>query len=584
MTLIFCSLVYVFVDSNSEETPKIPKLPYPPTVKPRRHSSENGIEIIEISGKNASDEAPSRRIKRLDSDESDKFPDSQKLVFFPSRTLKPPRIIEKPKVINFPPVAPNHRMTSRMATDRHDPRPFNHMMGGPRPNPFQSPPKTTQRAFYQPVQNIQDIIKQNQMQQFQQQNQQRRPGRLAMPSEMEATAVQPVHLAGKYRHPRKNGDLMNLFNEQQQQQQMQHQQLYNMNAQQEVVVDPFHNYKPNSALEINQMAMNNIQKLHALNQVQTQSPYFRRKFRQQNYRKRVKDPIAAYQNALHSGKRLQDRNEEQKSKPLSMLLDIYPVAGEDGEANQMQIQQQIQQLVGGQMGRMPKLRPFQGYYQDPSMFNAMHFPQLMPRYPVQFRHPNMYQGEATSHRQVAMTKPSQLVVHLNLFPKNKGQTFKRSSMEEQMETKKYQEVVEPPKLVNNTITAGNLPLNINFNVNTGNGHPENTHHMSITRDDFRNFTTTTTDSPYKSSYYYDDNDEDMSIMVQPSLAYQNIVRDGPIHLMLKNTTSTFQQKQKQKQKQKKPKSNHRHTYQTIERPRKRKIKSEPRNSAGDEFQ
>lgn len=226
-----------------------------------------------------------------------------------------------------------------------------------------------------------------------------------------------------------------------------------------------------------------------------------------------------------------------------------------------------------QFPRMPRLKPFQGYYQDPSYFNSMAYPQLMPRYPATHRY-QQPQPEASNHHPIGINmKPSQLVVHLNLYPKNKSSS-KRSSTEE-AEPRKTQ--LEAPKTEqrNNTSGTTSMPLNINFNVNTGNGHPENTHHhINMPRDPYqRDYNLTTESTTYKSNYYYDENEDDRSLLVGPSLVYNNILRDRPMHMMLRNNTKA--------EKPRKKFNNHKHTYQIIERPRKHSIKNEPRNFVND---
>lgn len=606
MALIFSALVYVFISSRFVEPVKVIKTTIPKPKAPQTNSS-GGIEIMEISGRHVKD-SPPKRIKRLDSDESDRFPDSQKLVFFPSSDLKPPKIMEKPRVINFPQLPANHRMSSRIA----QPRPFNHMMKGTKPGAFQKMPypRSTARSFHQPINNIHDVIQQNQLPgQRQPQNYQVYSPRNTAAAE---SSMQPVHLAGKYRHPRKNGELTQIFTSDQK------------NQQQEVP-DVFHNFRPNSPFEINQMMMNNERLTTP--PTTNQNPYFRRKFRHQvasipHYNIKSKDVANIYRNVLQSGKKFQERNEVAKQKPLSLMLDVYPFQGE-GEMemnpinqwqpiqsqtpanvqqnyNQMQPQmphnvQQMQHNINqmqpsytnqvqhntpqqslpfqqqtmpsqqySRYPRMPQMKPFQGFYQDPTYFNTMPYPQLMPRYPAQHR----YQQDASNINQIGMLKPSQLVVHLNLYPKNKV-SYKRSSTEEEAEQTKKVEKIAAPKVEakNNskeTFTSP-LPVNINFNVNTGNGHPENIHHqVSIPRDPYHYYNVTT-EAPFKPNYYYDENDDDQNLMVAPSLIYNHIVRDRPIHLMLQNATTT-----------EKP-ANHKQTYQSIVRPRKQKIKNEPRS-------
>lgn len=554
MSLIFCALVYVFIDSRFIEPVRVANVP---KFKPKEVTKESGIEVIEIAGRNESETAP-KRIRRLDSDEADRSPDSQKLVFFPERSMKPKRVIDDPISIYLPAAPPNRKISSRVS----NPRPFNHMTSGPHPNGFQREPQSTARSFHNQnsqVHNIQDIIQQNQLP-VQHRKPQRFPLAPARYNAVESTSIYPIQLAGTYRHPRQNGEMSKLFNPNDYQRLVPSTHINTP----EILPDLFHNYKPGSPYEINQMAMNGMK----MATKPTQSQYFRRKFKQQqiasipNYKIHSKDATGIYQNVLSSGRHFQvDRNEEQKQKPFSMMLDIYPAMsnGNEMELNQLQTVQQMQQPP-----KKARLKPFQGYYQDPSYFNSMAFPQLMPRYPAYFR----YQQPQTlaSNMQSVGTKPSQLVVHLNLYPKNK-QTFKRSSNEDEIEIKKFNRGEKFEQLKNSTIGTSPAPVNINFNVNT-NGHPENIlHQTNLPRDPYHNYSVSA-EPALKPNYYYDESDDDHSLMVSPSLVYHNIHRDRPTHLMLRNTTTTTDIPKKKLK-------NHKHTYQTIERPKKQqKIKSE----------
>lgn len=612
MSFIFCALIYVFIDSRM--IVPIKTLPLPKTKPTEVEKVSEGVEVIELNGENTS-EVPPKRIKRLDSDEGDRSPDSQKLVFFPSRTLKPPKIQERPRVIHFPQIPSNHRLSSRMS----EPRPFKHMTGGAKPIGFQVTPMSTARSFQ--IDNIREVMRQNQLP-----SHQTTQGMVASVP-MHYTAVEsstrPVQLAGTYRHPRKNGELSQLFGA--------YDQSKFSTSMPDMIPDPFHNYKANSPYEINQLALNGMRPPYS-SPIPSQSPYFRRKFRHQvasipHYNLQANDAASIYQNVLHSGKKFQDRNEDQR-KPLSMMLDMFSMPDD----MEMQAQLQMPHMHHPPPPRMTRMKPFQGYYQDPNLFNAMLFPQLMPRYhhpyfrypkhpkhpsrpPPHGQHPHPQQhhqmmqqhiqpiAEASSNQQIGLkTTPSQLVVHLNLYPKNKG-SFKRSSSEDhQVEVKKkiverypqryperHTEVYpEKPayekadKSKNNTETS-TAPVNINFNLNTGNGHPENIQHqvfqssMNPTKESASD---SSTEPGYRPSigpsYYYDDS-EDESIMMAPSIPYHNIHRDRPIHLMLKNTNRASSGRQKKKSKNT-PK-NHKQTYETIERPKKHKIKNDLRNYA-----
>lgn len=548
MAVIFSALVYVFIDTKSAQTVKATKRPEIKANEPIAIEEEDevgGIQVIEITGQVSEEnitEATPKRIKRLDSDESDRSPDSQKLVLFPSKSLKPPKFLDRRRFVNIP---SNHKMSSRLS----EPRPFNYMTNGVRPNGFQSPARSTARSYYEAVDNIQDVVQQPtyQLQSGRTSLRPVRAGVLYTP--MESSSIIPVKLAGTYRHPRDNIELSNMFNIK---------EYSPVPSAQPEVVDPFYNYKPRSPLEINQMVTRGMKLIET---TPSQSPYFRRRFRHQiasipHYNIPARDVTNIYQNVLSSGAKYQlNRNSELGQKPLSMVLDFLPMA-----SDQMAIQTQPIPTYQ-QLPRPTRVKPFQTYYQDTNYFNSMQFPQLMPQNP-RFQ---MHKPQAANVQSVGMTKPSQLVVHLNLFPKNKQ--VKRSSFEEEMENR---EVKNPQKgktqlfsevSKNNTIDTTTSPFNINFNLNT-NGHPENIFHQYNYQP-----TSNSTTEPASNAYYYDEADDDDGLFAAPSLVYKNIHRDRPIHLMLKNSTKKEHAMKKLK--------NHKQDYQqTIEKPTKPETRTE----------
>lgn len=534
MSVIVCALLYVFVSSK----PVAPPAPVKPVIevrapKPKKVEPkvESGIEVIEISGKNVTD-APPKRIKRLDSDESDKSPNSQSLVYIPSQSMRPPKILRRPQVINYPQFPPNHRQPATA-----EPRPFNHMMNsGLRPNGFRKP-MSTARSYQ--VNNIQDVLNHpnHQWPQSMRHQMSRYPNiRFA---NMESSP--PIHLAGTYRHPKqKHEDLLKMFGTNEQ-------IVYAGNE----IEDPFRNFRPQSPFEVNQMAMSGIPINHM--------PAFRRKSRFPvasipNYDLHSKDVSHIYQNVLHSGQQFSvDRNERHRDKPLSMMLDVFP--------------------MGGQVHphQRPRMKPFKGFY-DANVFNTMQFPQLM-RYPSYSRYPQM-QASASNKLITGMTKPSQLVVHLNLFPKAKD-TNKRSSTEEQLQ--RIRMMREKAQAKRNDSS----PVNINFIMN---GHPENVDLMkqqtTPVREIYDSYGASTEPALKPPNYYYDESSNEEGVVVPPSLVYQNIHRDRPSYMMLKNstsltdkTTSTTQATTVVPTRKQKP---HQHTYQSIERPKKYNIKNDPK--------
>jgi len=550
MTIVFGGLFYVFINGRFDETNSSNNFNKTRILNITLRQEESnltdtnaGLEVIEISSKNYS-ESHAKRIKRLDSEDDSRntSPETQKLTFFPTRSLKPPRIVQKPKVIHYPSLPSNHKISSR----RMDPRVYQYGTMQPKPHEFLRPP--TPGSFYGgQVHNIQDIINQNH--QHQQHNYYPAVGSqqvLTQVTAKEMMGSKPIQLAGSYRHPRTNQNLAQIFQQSKPQ---------TLKAE---ASDPFQNYKPISPYEVNQMLNQHANDEHVKYMSTTsETPYFRRKFKKKiasinNYNVQANDAANIYGNGLQTvKKRVQDRNEIQhQGKPFSVMLDVYPMPGEDNEYGQPYIH----------VPNLRRLKPLMNrYYQDPQMFNSMNFPQVMARYPAYFRYQNnakqqQLQLQQNQHQQQTSTsygaiqsnglmKPSQLVVHLNLYPKNNSPTFKRSSSEDfngGHETKnnfQRQSKLHLSNIKNQSIDVSSTPFNINFNVHTGNGHPENTAHQKQLE-----FNRTSTEATLANNYFYDDDEDedintDQSLNAQPSIVYKDIYRDKPIHLMLKNTTA-----------------------------------------------
>jgi hypothetical protein len=296
-------------------------------------------------------------------------------------------------------------------------------------------------------------------------------------------------------------------------------------------------------------------------QPQSEKNYFRRKFRQPiasipNYDIHAQDAANIYGNILQSTPntnplQVTERNEiTKRGNPFSVMLDVMPMQGEESDYTSIL-----------HLQRPSKFRPMlmNRFYQDPQYFNTMNFPQLMPRYPAPyFRYQpqasNMY---GTIHTGNGMMKPSQIVVHLNLYPKN-APSHKRSSSEDD---KHVQETRLHKLNLKKNNTDATHPFNINFNIN---GHPENQQYR---------INQSSTEAAMTQSYFYDDEDDfvsDHSMSVAPSLVYKNIYRDKPFHYEylrnstmpgIKPTVATTRNPKITKT------ANMKHQYQVIERPK-----------------
>lgn len=498
------------------------------------NQTKRGLQVIEISSRNASEDenvsSPKARMKRLDSEKSSSLtsstsmPDSQKLIFYPSRTLRPPRTSQKIKAIHYTSLPPNHKISSRRM---FIPRvPSNHASFSPKPNAFLQPPSDSPNFNTK----IQNAMKQNH--EIYSNHQRVSQNHHNYYPQMPMNAFQ---LKGTYRHPRKNGDLSQILHSN-------HQYKGEPSSSVANFISPY---------EINQMVSTKDGKMISTLQPQTEHNYFRRKFRQQvasipNYSMYAKDAANIYGNVLQSASptalqqpHVTERNEQvsHSGNPFSVMLDVYPIAGEENDFTQQQHQQQ------SPMQNPFKVRPFMSrFYQDPQYFNTMNFPQVMHRYPPSpyFRfqpQPQVSNNFGAMNANGGM-KPSQIVVHLNLFPKNNLPTNKRSSSEDNQMVKLKKDFRQKfnPNMKKNQTANGSSPFNINFNLNTGNGHPEN-----------MQYRVNQSSTEAQQNYFYDDDTEDddvdenaadQSLSAAPSIVYKNIHRVRPYHYeYLRNSTT-----------------------------------------------
>lgn len=568
MFSIFCGLFTIFIISQvSEETTAAnstvttfkssAKQQLPANhIKQPNQLLHPGIEMFEVHGNNESRESVTKKLKTVESSSVNELlpsppsPESQKLVFLPSHSLKPPKSRERPRRVHHLNLPNNHRISSRMWTS---PRPYNqHLSGTQVPSSFQ----TTQKPFTQSINNILEAMNQNMLADYSRKHQD----------------LTGVRLAGTYRHP-KNRDIEHL----------------DSNRHQEVQNDPFYNYKMPSPYELNQM-ISGFGSNYLGTPTNSINPY-RQKNRLEvasipNYSIGYKDGSRIYSNLMRQNKRNQkaDRPElPQKGKPYQLTLDVFPedlrfgsnvpilpTGTAAGNINR------YTKVLAGLPNTQPKTNQDIYPINTPAYMNNNNaYSHMFQRYPVYFgynqnQNLNTLNSLQNANRALpqssninllkvlkpnlaGLVPPSQLIVHLNLYPKNKSSSQRSMSNEyddikrviPMMATTSTTTTTEAPH--NKSMDNTGIPLNINFNVNTGNGAGESIHHQfTLPRDSFvneqgssRNSTAPvsfTTDSTL-GSYYYDDEDDDQSIQMSPSnMVYHNIVRDRPRHLMLKNTT------------------------------------------------
>ncbi|KAG5683234.1 hypothetical protein PVAND_012527 [Polypedilum vanderplanki] len=581
MAIIFSIILYIFLSNRSIEiTNNFANNTKRHLIRNSSFNNSSGLEIIEIAAKNSSETSfHSKRIKRLDSededDEIEDSPEQQKLILNPTRRnhMQSRNLPQRPKNV-YTSLPANHKLSPR----KIEPRSYAFRQSTFMPKPYQYLKPPTGKSHYNQVNNIQDILKSNHRNYYQpiktapqfvhpNHNNQAQMSQLAQFSHNQMQSV-PVQLTGKYRHPRTNVELAQIFKQ-------------NQGHLQAEGSDPFKNFKPISPYDINQMInQNDDNQQKYLNSLGTDSPsYFRRKYRQKLAKQK-------------DGNLVEDRNEVSQNKPFSVMLDVFPMKEEEEFQQQLQQQQQLMQ-----MQKLSRIRPLMSrYYQDPQFFNTMNFPQLMPRYPTPyFRYQNQPQA-SVNHGKVesnGIEKPSQLIVHLNLYPKqNSASSYKRSSTEEEEEKllKKQQqqlllheEIRNAKKSTlmkkNQTIDISSTPFNINFNVLAGNAHPENVMYHKIR--EFNRTSSTSTEASQTQNYFYEDEDDyefnQSGISVAPSLVYKNIFRDRPIHMMLRNRTAKSTTTTRQPSM---IKTNQKFEYQAIKRPKTKYFNYIPKMSTG----
>lgn len=309
----------------------------------------------------------------------------------------------------------NFRVPNQNRRQFDDPRPFNFQNNGPLPSAFQkinhSGLDQIPKDYQGPVNNIEDILKQVHGDETSYNN----------PEPASTNKQNKIQFSGTYRHPKNMMDLGHLLQKSNFKPVVTLQQsvrpeiqppTYNTN-------DIFHNYKPSTLSDINLLAVNQFRFAPKA----VPSPLLNKRlfFPEPSVNMRPPDMANMYHQLITANSFRNDENKrmgQTKTKPFSLMLDIYPAAIEDESTkrpNYNRVPSYMQQ------------RPL-----DHSYLNTMQFPQIQQqRYPspnnyynnFYNRHPEDVQPETT------INKPSQMVVHLNLFPKNKRRLNKNRSLQ-----------------------------------------------------------------------------------------------------------------------------------------------------------
>lgn len=328
----------------------------------------------------------------------------QKLVFLPSRHLRPPKMDV--------PVRAKRRRDRPPKRRNQLPKPFNHYLPEPHPAPFKRLP--TRRIYSDP-----GLIGFNPF----------------IPGMQEG--FRPV--LGSYRRPK--GTVPSYY----QSLSSNHHPSYLSPHEVEpslygqgypsttvsYVPDPFHKFKPAVPADVNLLVVDQPSREQHL------------KMYNEQY---LKNAHTLYQQVVKAsrqkmGELSEGGNAAQKHRPFKLMLDVYPMSQNDDQAQMRRPTQKYSRFSphAAKYNALNSINHDKNY--DSSYFNRMRFAQIQSKNPYTpyYDHPYNWkinnegkyvndQLEAASETQVttvAGDHPSQLVVHLNLFPKKKKKGAKK---------------------------------------------------------------------------------------------------------------------------------------------------------------
>lgn len=320
---------------------------------------------------------------------------------------------------------PNHRYDLRRQVEEVDqPRPFDYIIRGTPPTAFQrnhinsSSFPQIPKEYVGTVNSIQDILKQvsGKGKDYQDSN-----------------GMHKIKIAGTYKH-RKVDDITNIFESSPRKNRGQAidepvVQSHSINSN-NVIRDPFYKYKPKSLSDVNLMATNQVRFApHSIlnNEYVPMGSSLTHSMDPGNLYHQI---IMANQNRL---KYLDDNskkdNIQSKQKPFTLMLDVYPMPDDEPISSTAQLPVKYQNHFNSNMMRHPgistinNLQPF-FHNANYAHLNANRYPNL-PHYNNhnyfrKFGTKPLHSGVYKSNdRESSGNSPSQITVHLNLFPKKK---------------------------------------------------------------------------------------------------------------------------------------------------------------------
>lgn len=322
-------------------------------------------------------------------------------------------------------IYPNHRYDGqRQSEENIQPRPFDYFVRGTPPTAFQLNHKNSSsmpqipKEYEGTVNSIQDILKQMSD---------------GKNNYQESNGMHKIKIAGTYKH-RKLDDITEIFESAQKSNREKNVErpvthTYSSTNADNVIRDPFYKYKPNSLSDVNLMATNQFRfaPYHILSNkfVPTSSTLAH-----------AMDPGNLYHQIIMANanrlKYLDDKskndNVQSKQKPFTLMLDVYPMPNDEHISPTSSQPVKYQNQFNSHTMRHPGISSLNSLQ---SHFQNANYPQLN-RYPnlPHYNNPNYFRKfgarplnsgfhASTNDREINGNNPSQITVHLNLFPKKK---------------------------------------------------------------------------------------------------------------------------------------------------------------------
>lgn len=362
-------------------------------------------------------------VKRFQNEEKDNVEVPQTLALKSYQSMR-----EEPTLyIRNHNIYPNHRYDVRRQVEEiYQPRPFDYIMRGTPPTAFQVTHKNSSnfpqipKDYVGNVNSIQDILRQ--------------VGDAKLNNFQEPNGMHKIKIAGTYKH-RKVDDVTRMFEpgpRKNRGQNIDHSLLQSHSENSHnVIKDPFYKFKPNPLSDVNLMATNQFRF----------APYSVLSNKVPMDSSQSMDPANLYHQIITANKnRLKyldnnskNDNIQSKQKPFTLMLDVYPMPDEETSSTvAYSLPVKYQNHVNSNVMRHPGISSINNI--QPFFHNAnypQHKPHHYPNIPhyhndIYFRKFAAKQLNSRYYRPVEnennANNPSQITVHLNLFPKKKDRS------------------------------------------------------------------------------------------------------------------------------------------------------------------